>query len=66
MSSPGLSWDGMLKMTKINLDFISDIDMQLFIEKATRGGISHITHRYAEANNKHMRDCIILGKKVVI
>jgi len=39
LSSPGLSWDAMLKMTKINLDLISDIDMQLFIEKGMRGGI---------------------------
>ena len=41
MSSPGLSWDAMLKMTKINLDLISDIDMQLFVEKGLRGGISY-------------------------
>ena len=27
MTLPGLSWDAMLKMTKINLDVISDIDM---------------------------------------
>ena len=26
-SSPGLSWDAMLKMTKIELELISDIDM---------------------------------------
>ena len=26
-SSPGLSWDAMLKMTRIELDLISDIDM---------------------------------------
>ena len=32
LSSPGLAWDAMLKMTKINLDLITDIDMQLFIE----------------------------------
>ena len=32
MPSPGLSWEAMLKMTKINLDLISDIDMLLFIE----------------------------------
>ena len=32
-SSPGLSWDAMLKMTGIKLELISDIDMHLFIEK---------------------------------
>ena len=36
-SSPGLSWNVMLKMTKIELEFISDIDMYLFIEKGMRG-----------------------------
>ena len=35
VSSPGLAWDAMLKMTKVNLDLISDIDMQLFIEKGS-------------------------------
>ena len=29
--SPGLSWDAMLKMTGIELELISDIDMHLFI-----------------------------------
>ena len=32
-SAPGLSWDAMLKMTKIDLETISDIDVHLFIEK---------------------------------
>ena len=31
-SSPGLSWDAMLKMAGIELKLISDIDMHLFIE----------------------------------
>ena len=39
-SAPGLSWDAMLKMTGIKLEKISDIDMDLFIEKGLRGGIS--------------------------
>ena len=36
VSTPGLSWDAMLKMTGINLELITDIDMQLFIEKGMR------------------------------
>ena len=41
-SSPGLSWDAMLKMTGIELELILDIDMRLFIEKGMSGGISYI------------------------
>ena len=37
-SSPGLSWDAMLKMTKVELELIIDIDMHLFIEKGEKGG----------------------------
>ena len=38
-SSPGLSRNEMFKMTKIELELISDITMYLFIEKGMRGGI---------------------------
>ena len=55
-SSPGLSWDAMLKMTGIELEFISDIDMHLFIEKRMRGGISYIAKRHSKANNKYIKD----------
>ena len=55
-SSPGLSWDAMLKMTRIELELINDIDMHLFIEKGMRGGISYIAKRYSKANNKYMDD----------
>ena len=50
-SSPGLSWEAMLKMTGVKLEKISDIDKYLFIEKGLRGGISYIAKRYTKANN---------------
>ena len=55
-SSHGPSWDAMLKMTKIELKLISDIDMYLFIEKGMRGIISYIGKRYSKANNKYKTD----------
>ena len=53
-SSPGFSWDAMLKMTGVKLEKI--FDMCLFIEKGLRGGISYIVKIYSEANNKYMKN----------
>ena len=55
-SSPGLSWDAMLKTTGVRLGKVVDIDMYLFIEKGLRGGISYIAKRYGEENNKYMKN----------
>jgi len=55
-TSPGLSWDALLKETKIKLDLLKDPDMLLMIEKGIRGGISTITHRYAKANNPYIQE----------
>ena len=54
--SPGLNWDGILKMTGLKLEKKSDISMYLSIEKGLRGGISYIAKRYSEANNKYMKN----------
>ena len=55
-TSPGLSWDAMLKMTDIKLELMVDIDMFQFIEKGLRGGISYIANRYGKVNNKYMKE----------
>ena len=51
-STPGLSWDAMLKMTKVELEKISDADIHLFIERGMRGGICCVSKRYTKANNE--------------
>ena len=55
-SSTGLSWDAMLKMAGVKLERIFNMDMQFFIEKGLRGGISYIAQRYNKANDKCMED----------
>ena len=42
-------------MTKIKLELVTDSDMYIFFERATKGGISYISNRYSKANNKYLK-----------
>ena len=55
-SSPGLSWDAMLKMTGVKQEKMLDIDINLLIKKGLKGGISFIAKRSIEENNKCRRN----------
>ena len=56
LTLPGYSWDCLLKCTNIRLEQITETNMYLFIEKGLRGGISMVSHRYAQANNRYMQN----------
>ncbi|KAL9987983.1 hypothetical protein ACROYT_G002373 [Oculina patagonica] len=53
-TSPGLSWDALLKKTGVQLELLTDYDMHLFVERGIRGGISMVSKRYAKANNPYV------------
>ena len=62
-TSPGLSWDALLKKTGVELELFTDLEKHLFAERGIRGGgggggggISMVSKRYAKANNPLVPD----------
>ena len=53
---PGYSWECMLKMTKIELELISDSDIYLFLMDTIRGGMTVCNKKYVKADNKYTRE----------
>ena len=54
LSSPGLSWDAMLKMTGVKLEKILDTDKYLFIEKGLIGGLTNTWMTMTLKNHQHL------------
>lgn len=50
-TAPGMSFDCMLKLTKVDLELLNDIDMLLMFENGIRGGLTQAVKRYSIANN---------------
>ena len=57
LTTPSLSWDAMLNMTKVRLGLIHDEETRLIFENNKRGGIVQAGgRRLIHANNKYMKN----------
>ena len=58
LTAPSFFWSAMLKMTGVELQLISEENMEMFrfFERQIRGGVSTVFHRFSQANNKFQED----------
>ena len=52
ISLPQLSFDAMLKTTKVELDYIPDQEMTLLFENSIRGGVSYVNVRHVDVEKE--------------
>lgn len=55
-TAPSLSFDSMLKYTKVQIHALTCIDMHLFVERGIRGGVSVCNKRHSKGNHKYMEN----------
>ena len=46
----------LFKKKEVKVGLLTENNMLLMVEKGIRGGICNAIHKYAEANNKYMKD----------
>ena len=51
LNTLAFTWVAMLKVIKVDLEFIPDADMYFFFEKPMRGGVCYVSKRYSKSNN---------------
>ena len=58
LTAPSFFWSAMLKMTGVELQLISEenVEMFRFFERQIRGGVSSVFRRFSQANNKFQKD----------
>ena len=56
ITAPSFAIDAALKMSRVELELITDENMYLFMEEGIRRGVSVISNRYRRGNNKYMGD----------
>ena len=56
LTLPSFSWDAMLKHTKVELELLGDYEMLVFCEKANRGGLCFVNHRYGKSNHPQCKN----------
>ncbi len=48
LSTPHLAFHLMLKITKVRLEYLTDIDKIMYLDRSVRGGLSFVSTRFAE------------------
>ena len=56
LTAPSLSWEAALKVTKVKLQLLDDIDMSLFADNMMNGGYAAVVEHFAKANNTYLKD----------
>ena len=56
LSAPGLAWQACLKKIQVKLELLPVNDMLIMFENGIRGGMCQVSHHYAKANNKYLKN----------